>query len=667
MSKSKVKRLFLFMFMIVMVFTLVFQTGCDTEKKERPSYYLNTADYGEIRDTMSDTWIAIDDLGRMVSTAGDEGVGELNNDKHILMFYYTWCLPQHVQRIYNNTEIIEQGLEKGLDRKQWRWGGEHMFHYAMEPYYGYYRSTDPWVIRKDIQMLCDAGVDGVFFDAGNGYLYHDSYKAFFKENLDRKAEGQSYLKVTWMLKAGGPKGHVSKVLEELYNTYYTDDGYDDIFYTINDKPLMLCPQDAILDEYKDFYEVRECWAWDDGEGQWPWLENSPQVGGWNWGATESEREMVSVAAAQHASSNMGKSFHNGYQPRQNELETDKGLYFTEQWERALELDPQFVLVTQWNEWIAQRFVAKGAGEAMFLGGGVQKGHTYFVDTCNPEYSRDIAPMKGGYGDNYYYLFVDYARQFRGAREIPTYSEQSTVDINNFDTIKNSDSAYYDDLHDTMHRDHPASVNSSNDRYYYTDNSGRNDFEEVHVSSDNDNLYFYARTVEDITAPEGTNWMNLLLNTDADYATGWHGYDYIVNRSPNGNVTTIEKYGADGEYSFESVGEAAINYSGNEMTISVPKNLVNVSGDKFTVDFKFADNIPEEDDIMLFIDKGDVAPNNRFNYRYNFDIDYDGSEGISPVVIAIIAGGVVVVAAAVIIIITLLKKDNKKEEAVQEAQ
>ena len=162
-------------------------------------------------------------------------------------------------------------------------------------------------------------------------------------------------------------------------------------------------------------------------------------------------------------------------------------------------------------------------------------------------------------------------------------------------------------------------------------------------------------------------MNLLLNTDADYATGWHGYDYIVNRSPNGNVTTIEKYGADGTYSFESVGEAAINYSGNEMTISVPKNLVNVSGDKFTVDFKFADNIPEEDDIMLFIDKGDVAPNNRFNYRYNFDIDYDGSEGISPVVIAIIAGGVVVVAVAVIIIITLHKKDNKKEEAVQEAQ
>ena len=57
-----------------------------------------------------------------------------------------------------------------------------------------------------------------------------------------------------------------------------------------------------------------------------------------------------------------------------------------------------------------------------------------------------------------------------------------------------------------------------------------------------------------------------------------------------------------------------------MVISVPKKLVSLLGDELRVDFKFADNIPEEDDIMLFIDKGDVAPNNRFNYRYEFAED-----------------------------------------------
>ena len=616
--------------LMVLIFSLVFQMGFSSvilaaennsnetmPASRKNSHLLETSDYGEIRDTMSDTWVGVDDLGRLVPVAGEDEVGEPEEEKHILMFYYTWCMPQHVQAIYNNVSIIEKGLEKG----RWRWGPTPMFHYAMEPYFGFYRSTDPWVIRKDIQMLCDAGVDGVFFDAGNGYLYYEAYEAFFKENLKRKEEGQSYLKVTWMLKAKGPEQHVSRVLEKLYKQYYTKEKYQDIFYTINGKPLMLCPKEAILDEFANFFEVRECWAWESGEGKWPWLENSPQIGGWDWGSRESAREMVSVAAAQHSTSNMGKSFSNGRQPSMDKLKTNEGPYFTEQWERALELDPQFVLVTQWNEWIAQRFVSENANPGLyFLGETVPAGGTYFVDTATPEYSRDIAPMKGGYGDNYYYQLVSYARKFLGARKIPTYTKQGTVDIKDFSTIKNSESVYYDDLYDTMHRDHPGSVNSSNKKYYYTDDSGRNDFEEVRVLSDNDNLYFYVRTVEDITAPEGTNWMNLLLNVDANYDTGWHGYDYIVNRSPNGNVTTIEKYGAGGKYSFKSVGEAAINYSGKEMVISVPKKLVSLMGDELRVDFKFADNIPEEDDIMLFIDKGDVAPNNRFNYRYEFAED-----------------------------------------------
>ncbi len=33
------------------------------------------------------------------------------------------------------------------------------------------------------------------------------------------------------------------------------------------------------------------------------------------------------------------------------------------------------------------------------------------------------------------------------------------------------------------------------------------------------------------------------------------------------------------------------------------------------DFKWADNVPESGDIMDFIGNGDVAPNGRFNYRY----------------------------------------------------
>ena len=648
------KRAFILTPMAVIIFVLTFQfifSGVMPASAAKKDYILKTPDYGDVRDTMSDTWVAIDDLDRWVATG--ETVRDVQEEKQVLMFYYTWHLPMHVVGIYNIADILEYGEETG----RYRWGGVTSFHYWDEPYFGYYRSDDPWVIRKDIQMLCDAGVDGVFFDAGNGYLYHDAYEAFFKENMARKKEGQSYLKATWMIRASGPKASVSEVLREIYETYYKSGDYDDVLYTINDKPLMLCKADVPVAEFKDFFETRDCWAWAGGEGKWPWLEYSStngatgQKGGWALGNTEKEREMVSVSAAQHATTGIGKSYSQGEQPLKSQEKPELGIYFEEQWTYALKLDPQFVLVTQWNEWMAQRFISEK--RERFAGQTNEKGDTYFVDVYSAEYSRDIAPMKGGYGDNYYYMLTSYIRQFKGARDIPVYNEQMTVDINDFSNISQNGSPFYDDLYDTMHRDHPGSVNAK--KYYYTDDSGRNDFEEVRVASDANNLYFYARTVEDITAPEGTNWMNLLLNTDADYNTGWHGYDYVVNRSINGNVTSIESYGVDGKYEFTSAGEAAINYSGKEMIISVPKSVVNVSGDKFTVDFKFADNIPEEDDIMLFIDKGDVAPNNRFNYRYN----YDANAGkLDMLTIVIIAAAVIVVIAVLSVLIVVLKKPKK---------
>jgi len=191
------------------------------------------------------------------------------------------------------------------------------------------------------------------------------------------------------------------------------------------------------------------------------------------------------------------------------------------------------------------------------------------------------------------------------------------------------------------------------KYHYKDFSGRNDFEEVRMTSDDENMYFYVKTVEDITSPEGTNWMNLYLNTDADYTTGWHGYDYIVNRTINGNVTSIESFGADGKYEFTYAGDASIKYKSDEMIIKVPKKFVGITGNKFTVDFKFADNVPEEDNIMLFIDKGDVAPNNRFNYRYNCDAFAKTMFDVA-VVFAIAAVCIVLIISSVIVIIKIKK-------------
>ena len=143
-------------------------------------------------------------------------------------------------------------------------------------------------------------------------------------------------------------------------------------------------------------------------------------------------EMVPVAVGQHPLSNIGRSFHNGKQPPTNDYDvtefTNQGLHFAEQWQRALEVDPEFIFITGWNEWMAGSAVCEDPSqEALqalwdffpgpsWAGPGKQlkKGDRYFIDQYNQEYSRDAEPMKGGHADNYYYQMLANIRRFKGS-------------------------------------------------------------------------------------------------------------------------------------------------------------------------------------------------------------------------------------------------------------
>ena len=53
-------------------------------------------------------------------------------------------------------------------------------HYWAEPYFGYYRSDDEWVIRKHTYQLTAAGIDFIFIDATNGQTYESTYETILK-------------------------------------------------------------------------------------------------------------------------------------------------------------------------------------------------------------------------------------------------------------------------------------------------------------------------------------------------------------------------------------------------------------------------------------------------------------------------------------------------------
>ena len=153
--------------------------------------------------------------------------------------------------------------------------------------------------------------------------------------------------------------------------------------------------------------------------------------------------------------------------------------------------------------------------------------------------------------------------------------------------------------------------------WYTDNSNRNDIAETRIAHDDDNLYILVKTVDDITEYEsGENWMNVLIKTqNSTAASSWESFDYIINRAPSGNKTSVEK--STGGRNWQKSGEADIAVEGNQMFITVPLSALGLSANGVKFEFKVADNVTDYSDIMDYYVSGDSAPIGRLRYSYGY--------------------------------------------------
>ena len=335
---------------------------------------------------------------------------------------------------------------------------------------------------------------------------------------------------------------------------------------------------------------------------WSWLEVSPQHVFRN---SRGEAEQMAVGVAQNAIGNRlgsmtepgarGRNFHHGT----NDLRPGAilhGYNVAEQWERALQADPRFIFFTGWNEWIAGRF-------AEFNG---IKQPVMFVDQFDQEHSRDIEPMKGGHGDNYYYQFVSAVRRYKGARPVPPVTPRAIRIDGRFDDWRAVEPEFRDNIGDPVRRKHRG----WDAKVTYTNDSGRNDIVAAKVSFDQRRIYFHVRTREPITPPSGTNWMLLFLDTDANVGTGWLGYDFVVNRTAPGSV---EKH-VGKRFEWQKVGSAEWRADGDQLELSLRWSALGLKSPPAQLDFKWADNCIVAGDWTDFTLNGDAAPNDRFNYR-----------------------------------------------------
>ena len=585
------------------------------------------------RDVWTDTWTGTDGADRSMPAASDT---RAPTDRLVGIFYFLW-------RDRDQTSVSEISPSdhyaawlKGGEEALWECmmeGGEGHPHYWAEPYFGYYSSNDEWVLRKHAYMLAEAGVDFVFFDTTNNNLHTVSHQALLKVWEEVRQEGYAVPKICFMV------GSYEAEFAELYNTLYKPGLYEDLWFYWEGKPLVLVTGDfPMTDEARNFFSIRYSWAvghtnwYGDRKGIncWPWSASWPQVPG--YGDTREDLEQTVVMCGFGATT--GRSLYNNRMPRLErgqswdfgfplmEEYTSMGLQFGQQFDKAIERDPQLIMITGWNEWITGRWDNVGAGAG--AGGQIIAGQysvsatpgdretTYFVDSFNPEYSRDIEPMKGGFGDNYLYQMAERLREYKGTRNVETAFGQWAIDIQGSVGQWYAVGPEYRDYEgDVTHRLSPGHVGGK-EYGFYMNNSGRNDIVTAKVSNDSEYLYFYVECADAITDPAGANWMNLFINVDCNDETGWYGFDFILNRNRTDNAMLVEKFVGADTWAFETVGSVEYTRVGNIMQVKIPKAMISF-GD--TIDFKWADNSVPTGDIMEFLDQGDAAPNGRYTYRY----------------------------------------------------
>jgi hypothetical protein len=555
-------------------------------------------------------WPATDALGRALPLSTE--VGPPKPDRFVGIFYFLWLNERHNKGTigdgpFDISKILARDPDALKKPESRLWGSPGRAHYWGEPLHGYYLSDDEWVIRHHAQLLADAGVDTLIFDTTNRATYKQNYLKLCEVFTDIRRSGGRTPQIAFMVNT-----QAGETADELFRDLYDPGLHADLWFRWKGKPLLICDPMKAGPKVREFFTLRRAhWPFtmENTKDAWHWEATYPQPYGYTDDPGKPEQVNVSVAQnlgayGPHSVQNMssgkarGRGFHAGKQDASKDA-IDRGLNFAEQWERAIELDPPFVMVTGWNEWIAGRFSRPGEPIA-------------FVDQFDREFSRDIEPMKGGHGDNFYYQLVAGVRRYKGAPPLPGASAPKTIDVSKgFDQWSDVGPEFADHVGDTAPRDHDGAGG-----LHYADRTGRHDFVTMKVARDADDVYFYARTRESLGADTMPAGMRLLINADQNAATGWEGFDYAVESSSDDRALWLTKSGKpDGAAgTWTRVAKVQTYASGNQLHLAVPLAALGMKPGQVTFDFKWVDHPSRPDDVMDFYLSGDVAPDARFCYR-----------------------------------------------------
>ncbi len=586
------------------VFTCLILTVCVVgETQAADPYY---------RDLYPDTWVATDALGRTMPDAATVGPPKTDQRRVVGIFYITWHGDSlaGVKSPYTAdvTRILAADPSARLDASHPLW--EYPSYHWGEPEMGYFLSKDAYVIRKDMSMLADAGVDVLVMDVTNAVRYWDEWDVVFLTMQQMKAEGNKVPQFCfWAF-----NGPCITVVQDLYERIYVPEKYKDLWFHWDGKPLLLYNGTPEVDangrdikhpnlhydpaartdpdhphfgdpkyteefytdysqEVKDFFTLRTMW-W--GYYEWAGKRAIGTEDYWSFGydlahepvkAMDPDdlvsrhkgiKEQAAVTPAQHPASMVGKCWTREHgQPELNEYDLPVPTYVP--WLGKTVENPEgygIYFQERWDE------ALKSDPQFLYL----NDWNEWTAGKYHPPEGQTFRFMRR---DNPFFFVDQYNSEFNRcihpmkggytdnyymqmAQNIRRYKGARPIpELRGMNEITiDGDFADWDAVA-VEYRD---TIGDTFHRDYpgygglhYKDDSGRNDIITCKVAVGAEHIYFYAETHEPLSPHTGKHWMLLLIDADQNHDTGWFGYDYLINyKVIDENTTTLMRHAPDAD-------------------------------------------------------------------------------------------------------------------------
>ncbi|MCC6445757.1 MAG: hypothetical protein IT210_20175 [Armatimonadetes bacterium] len=562
----------------------------------------NQQSHARYRDIFPDTWVGWDALGRVMPDASKAGPVKKGQRRVVGIFYITWhsdpLATLKSPYAADVTRVLAADPKARLDARHPLWT-EGSYHWG-EPEAGYFLSKDEYVIRRDISMLSDAGVDVLVMDVTNAVRYWEEWDAVFSVMLKMRAEGNEAPRFCfWAF-----NGPVITVVQDLYDRIYKAGKYRDLWFYWDGKPLLLYngmpsvdangtgpqnpnphydpaartdPQnphygdpDYTEEYYKDytkevkrFFTLRTMW-W--GYYEWAGKRFIGTEDNWSFGydmgdkrvqalkpeerlsTHRGRREEAAVTPAQHPSSLTGKSWaaEKG-EPPLNEYDLPLPTYVP--WLGKTVAHPE-----GYGIYFQQRWDEALRADPQFL--YLNDWNEWTAGKYSPPGGKTTGFMRR---DNPYFFVDQYNAEFNRAIQpmrggyTDNYYMQMALNIRRYKGVRpipvlrgqrpiriDGDFSDWKGVR-VEYRDTAGDTFHRDAKGYgglhYKDNSGRNDIVTARVAVDRDKIYFEVETRAALTPHTGPNWMLLLIDADRNPKTGWYGFDYLINGPGMGAATT----------------------------------------------------------------------------------------------------------------------------------